>query len=540
MLSDGRYGVGVTPQLAAGWTCERVTSPSRLYGANGLRTGPDGRIYVAQVTGSQISALDLQSGQLDVVSAKGGAIVAPDDMAFDQAGNLYATEVMDGRVSMRSPAGRSRVLAAGLPCANGITVHQGRLFVNECRMGGRLLELSLEGGEPRLILDNLPMPNAMEVGPDGYLYFPLLANHEIWRVHPDGGLAERVVDGLCMPDALKFDHQGQIVTTQLATGDVVRIDPRTGERKSLATLEPGLDNLTFVGERLFVSSLCGEITEICTDGKTRPLVQGGFNWPLDLAVGSAGALFIADGTYLHTWSPASGLRVLSMMMHPGYPAWVRGLVATGPGEFLVTNSNGQVCKYEPALQRSDVWSEGHDQLYGIVAHGKSALVAEYGAGCVLAVQPGGVRAAVVARDLQGPTGLALVADGSCLVAESDAGRVVRVELEGSGRKETIVDGLESPQGLVVRAGKLYIVDGGAKAVLCHDLGGKGVQCLARGLPIGAPPGVVPQPLQGMPPFSGPQGPFAGIAAGQDGTLFVSCDGEGSVVALKPPTQDTGS
>ena len=36
----------------------------------------------------------------------------------------------------------------------------------------------------------------------------------------------------------------------------------------------------------------------------------------------------------------------------------------------------------------------------------------------------------------------------------------------------------------------------------------------------------------MPPFSGPQGPFAGITAGPDGTLYVSADGDGSVLALR--------
>jgi hypothetical protein len=36
----------------------------------------------------------------------------------------------------------------------------------------------------------------------------------------------------------------------------------------------------------------------------------------------------------------------------------------------------------------------------------------------------------------------------------------------------------------------------------------------------------------MPPFSGPQGPFAGIAGGADGTLYVSADAEGSVLALR--------
>jgi hypothetical protein len=36
----------------------------------------------------------------------------------------------------------------------------------------------------------------------------------------------------------------------------------------------------------------------------------------------------------------------------------------------------------------------------------------------------------------------------------------------------------------------------------------------------------------MPPFSGPQGPFTGIAAGPDGTIYVSADAEGSVLAIR--------
>ena len=48
----------------------------------------------------------------------------------------------------------------------------------------------------------------------------------------------------------------------------------------------------------------------------------------------------------------------------------------------------------------------------------------------------------------------------------------------------------------------------------------------------------PKPLKGMPPFSGPQGPFAGITAGPDGTLYVSADGDGSVLALRGRTRDS--
>ena len=37
----------------------------------------------------------------------------------------------------------------------------------------------------------------------------------------------------------------------------------------------------------------------------------------------------------------------------------------------------------------------------------------------------------------------------------------------------------------------------------------------------------------MPPLTGPQGPFAGITAGADGTLYVSADGDGSVLRAAP-------
>ena len=56
------------------------------------------------MTGSQISALDFDTGEIETISAKGGDIIAPDDIAFDSGGNLDATEVMDGRVSVRDTA----------------------------------------------------------------------------------------------------------------------------------------------------------------------------------------------------------------------------------------------------------------------------------------------------------------------------------------------------------------------------------------------------------------------------------------------------
>ncbi|HKP62549.1 MAG TPA: SMP-30/gluconolactonase/LRE family protein [Polyangiales bacterium] len=527
-LRDARYTAAKPVGLAEGWSLERLTPPSRLFGANGLRTGPDGQIYVAQVTGSQISALDLATGALKTVSAKGGEIIGPDDLAFDSRGNLYATEVMDGRVSMLGSDGRTRVLRDDVPAANGITVHRDRLFVGELRVNGRLMELDLNGGAPRVLLDNVPMPNAMEVGPDGWLYYPVMGTNEIWRIRLEGGKPERVAADLGLPDSVKFDAKGFIVSTQVHSGEVLRIDPRNGERTVLARLEPGLDNLTFAGERLLVSHLTGQITEILGNGETRTVLPEGLNWPLDLSMADDGNLYVADGTNLYALLPTGKLQRVGMMFSPGCPGFVRGLAAIGGGDFIVSTSNGQVARYRPAQSESEVLGDGLDQPYGVAwAPGGAALVAELGAGRVLSVKAGQVE--VLASGLREPLGVAIAANGTRLVSEAGAGRVVK--LTGSG-VETVVDGLQKPQGILARHGMLYIVDAGVKALIAFDLESKARHTIASDLPVGAPPGVTPKPLRGVAPFSGPQGPFAGIAAGTDGTLFLSADAEGSVLALR--------
>ena len=528
--APSRYVTAGSPEMADGWILERLTPPSRLFGANGLCTAPDGRILIAQVTGSQISALDVDTGDVETISAKGGDIVAPDDLAFDPAGQLYVTEVMDGRVSVLDDGGRGRVLRGDVPSANGITFHEGRLFVGEFRESGRILELDLNGGEPRVLLENVPMPNAMEVGPDGFLYLPVLGANEIWRVHPDGGAPETVAAGLGLPDAVKFDAKGHIVSTQIQSGEVLRIDPRSGERTVLAALHPGLDNLAFLGERLFVSNFTGEVTEILLHAETRTVLPGGLNGPLDLTAGDNGELFVADGSHLYSYQPGSDgeLRSIAMLFTPGYPGFLRGLTATGPGELTVTTTVGQVSRYNIREGETEVLAEGFDQLYGVAAAaGGTVVVAELGTGRLLSIQRGQVE--ILASGLDDPVGVAVTDRGDYLVSEAGAGRVVRVS---GSRVVPVIEGLERPHGILVRDGHLYVIDTGARSLVAVDLETGAHSTIASELPVGAPPGVVPKPLRGIPPFSGPQGPFAGIAAAPDGTVYISADAEGSLLALR--------
>lgn len=115
--ASNRYLPQGSAIAAAGWTLAQITQPSTLFGANGMRIGPDGRLYVVQAFGSQVSAINLTDGSVDTISRIGGAIVAPDDLAFDSRGTMYATEVMSARVCARAPNGEVRIIADNVPAA---------------------------------------------------------------------------------------------------------------------------------------------------------------------------------------------------------------------------------------------------------------------------------------------------------------------------------------------------------------------------------------------------------------------------------------
>jgi sugar lactone lactonase YvrE len=528
-VEASRYSGATQAQAAEGHVLERLVPPSRLFGANGIRAGADGRVYVAQVAGSAITALDVDSGEAQAISAIDGPITAPDDLAFDSHGNLYATEITLGRVSMLTPGGEYRVIDGDMPVANPIAVHQDRLFTGECRMGGRIFELSREGGERRLILDDVPMPNAFEIGPDGKLYFPVMGANAIWRVDPAGGAPEVVAGDLGVPDSVRFDSKGRIVSTQVATGEVLRFDLRTGAREVLARLSPGLDNCTFVGERLFVSSIPGEVVEILGNGAVRALVGHGLQWPMGLAIGADGRLFVADGGFTYLLNPGSEPELLGMLFSPGFPGFTRGVAFAGPGEWLTTNSLGAVMRWRPAKGESDVVSAGHEVLYGVVGGPDGgAVFADGAAGTVLQASCGETQVLADGFDL--PMGVAVGPDGAVYASESGAGRVVRI---AGGRVETVIDGLIEPQGIAVLGDTLFVVDVGAKELVACDLASGSRAVLATGLPAKAPPGVTPKLLGGVGDMSGPMVPFCGLAVDGRGTVLVSGDAEGSVIAIRP-------
>jgi sugar lactone lactonase YvrE len=414
-----------------------------------------------------------------------------------------------------------------MSCANPITVYRDRIIAGECRMGGRILELDPKGGEVRVILDNVPMPNACEVGPDGLLYIPIMGANEIWRVSLEGGEPQVVAKDLGVPDAVKFDAEGFIVSTQVATGDVLRINPNTGEKTTLATIAPGLDNLTFVGSRLFVSSISGQINEILSSGQVASLVPDGFQWPMGLAVDGNGGLFTADGGYCHYAANDSDKTCLGMLFSPGFPGFTRGVVASDGG-WVVTTANGQVSRYYPQEMRSEVICEGYDRLMGVDVNAHGALAfAEYGRGRVHVWRSG--RAEPVMQGLDQPSGVAWLSADQLLVTDRAAGKLYL--LEGS-KISTLLDDLGSPEGVGVFQGAVYIVDSQRKSLFRFDTVRGDLDTIAHDLPVGGPAGAEIKQLGAVGDMAGPMTNFLGCAVDKTGAVYVSCDAIGSVMKFE--------
>ncbi len=512
------------PQAAAGWRLTGLLPPSGLFGATGMSFCPDGRLYVTQAFGSQITAVNTTTGGLEVISPLGGPIVAPDDVGFDSRGTMYVTEVMSARVCARTPDGKVRIVADNLPNANGLTVHQDRLFIDEFRGGGRVFELyPYDGRAPRLIADGLRGPNALMVGPDGKLYFPLVPNGEVWRVDIDTGAKEKVVDGLKSPPAVKFNGKGELIVPQAGNGEIVRIDIQNGSKTVIAKVRPGIDNLAFSSDnRLFISHFVdGGVDEVATDGSNaeRVVVPRGLVGPWGLVCGDAGRLYIHDGLSLAVLSASKEVGRLGGLLDNSFPGFARSLAGGAPGELLLSTFAGDVVQYFPDGRPFNMLVRKLKEPYGLTRLVDGGVaVAEAGTGRLLRVDADG-QTSTLAEGLAKPCEVRAANDGSLFFSELGQGRVGKVAANGA--VSTVLDGLDKPKGLALRQDALLILDRGLKELYAVNLTTGQQNTLASSLPVGDPPGCSRGPMD----FSG------GLAVGPDGTIYIAADGEGSILSL---------
>ncbi|WP_406690848.1 PQQ-binding-like beta-propeller repeat protein [Saccharopolyspora sp. ID03-671] len=504
------------------WRMRRLNEPSPLWGSNGLTFGPDGRLYVAQFLAGQISAVDVTTGAVEVVVPPDGPVQGPDDLAFGSDGSMYIADITPQRVWRRSPDGEFTLLSEEILVPNGITCVGDRLFVNEMRPGGRVVELLPDSGETIVLAEGLAMGNAMQQGPDGSLYYPHMMTGQVWRVSPDGGAPQEVADDVHEPVAVRFDHDGAlIVLSRGVEGIVTRIDPDTGRRGIIETGVAGMDNAAFDREnRMLVSSFgSGGVTQVDALG-TRTVVGRGLHGPFGVTADEAGRVYAGDHFRL-----ADGDLVTGDLIQPVTGGAHHGVAAAG-GLVHVTSMHGDVRTFDPATREVRLRAKGLSEPTGIAATDDGLLVAESGAGRVIHLDADD--ALTVIAELPHPVDIAVDADGHRYASDDALGAVIRLD-----DSESIVDGLDQPQGIALLEDTLYVVEVGTRTLLAITLTTGAIRTEATSLPVGLPPGVHREdPDPTLFPPARPR-PFAGLATTPDGNLLLAANGEGTVQLLTP-------
>jgi sugar lactone lactonase YvrE len=523
------YGGG-EPSVAAGWRLDTVVEPASTWGANGILLSPSSELIVTQVFGAHVTAIDIDTGHHRTFSPQGDKIAAPDDGAFTVDGTFFATEPPNGRVTGRRPDGTGFVLRDDLPSANGMAVDPSgrRLFVDEFRPGGRLLELDPSGEqEPIVLADELDMPNAFAVGPDRALWFPQVLAGEIWRYDLDSGQLSRRYTGLATPTAVKFDAGGRLITSEAGNGRVTAIDLGTGARTTLAQVDRGIDNFAVGADgRLFVSHFTnGRVAEV-TGGAERRFIDSGLIGPFGLARLSDGSVASADALAVNLTPPGRRPEVAASLLGdlPGVAIDVaragdpgpNGVPGDGTDDLLILMQRGQVLRRQASTGNLRSVAGFLDRARSLTeAPGGGAYVVEAGPGRVIRIDGAtDGSASTVIGGLVQPRGVAAGPDGSIWVAQQSG---VTGFLDG--RAISTIDVVDNPCGVAVTANAVAITDPAGQRVVVVDRSTGVATVAAAELALG-------------PPVTGARLPhsFSPVIAVGD-AFVVGCDGDGSIRRL---------
>ncbi|MBN9794044.1 hypothetical protein DMP17_36500 [Pseudonocardia sp. TMWB2A] len=514
-------------RTTTGLRAEPLCPPNPLWASNGIVAGPDGRLWIAQFLGGTVSAFDPATGGLETVLGPDGPLTAPDDLVFGADGELFVVDLPAGLVWRRASDGAMTVVADGITAPDGIAWHRGRLFVNELCPDGRLLEIDPTGGPPRVLATGLALGNAMEVGPDGLLYYPHLLSGEVWRVDPDGGAPERLLTGLDRPVAVRFDPAGRLRI--LSNGGRGALWTADGGRVT-ATLDTGVggaDNVVFTadGAAWVTGAFHGGLVRAGVDGTVTTMLPAGLCGPWGVAADGAGAL-VAD--HFSLARVAGGAVTALGDVVTEVRGGVRGL-ARHHGDTVVTTGTG-VWRGHPGS-----WTPLADGLAGatgVASCRDGLLVAETGAGRVLHLADDGT-VTVLATGLDGPVDVAVDGTGTAYVTLTGGGQVVRLTRgpDGAGAGTVLAAGLHRPEGIAVAGGALWCAEAAAGRLLRIDPADRTVTVAASGLPFDVRPPHVPADCRSG--AAARPAPFAGVAAADDDSVLVAVNGAGYVLRVGP-------
>lgn len=540
-LACGLALLALGPGAAAGpWRMDVLVPPGPLRGANGMQFDAEGKLITGSMSSGSVLKVDRQTGAVEVLVGPPRGIA--DDLAIGPDGTIVWSTMPLGIVHVRRPDGSVAELARNLPYINSMYFGPGgRLYAAQVGPEkGSLWELDPQGRlPPRLVVPDLGGLNGFEITADNVLFGPLMHTGQIVRIDLDDGTVSEVARGFSRPVAVNLDSAGRLYVVDYLTGEITRIDPRTGARKLVGRSDPPIDNLAVSPDDLiYLSHPCENGIEELDPrtGRIRSVARGSLGQPGSLTWGERDGRrqLLVAGLFCQFWvDPDTG--AVERFPRSGDPAW-SGEIAAGPQAVAISSfAFGDLQLLDPRTGTPTDTRAKLKHPYGLRFEADGTLlVAEHTAGRLLrfALDRTGRKFSgeprVVAAGLAGPVEFVPADPAALYVTETAAGRVSRIAL-ASGTRTTVRDGLKNPEGIArLPDGRLVVAEVGRKRLVAFapdaaDTGDEGLDVIADGLPIG------------LPPFMGPPKAFTptGIVADERGRVFMTSDVNFAIYRFTP-------
>jgi sugar lactone lactonase YvrE len=221
-LSD--YNNGKVMTLDSGGT---VTPLANVFAASGAALDSSGNLYVG--SGTTIQKIT-PAGAVSPFAT--GAITYNGHVAFDTAGNLYASSGSSNLISKITPAGAVSTFASGFspPQPTGLAFDaSGNLFAalydSGSPTGSKVVKIT-PAGVVTPFASGLNTANGLAFDASGNLFVASQYSTSIYKITPAGAVSTFATDPLLNgPRALAFDGVGNLYSANYFNGSVSKISP---------------------------------------------------------------------------------------------------------------------------------------------------------------------------------------------------------------------------------------------------------------------------------------------------------------------------
>lgn len=523
---------------------KKFTHPTLITGPDDVSIAKDGSIYYTDIFSGNIGKIS-PAGDVRLVVNLGPWVnsirLSPDETKL-YVGHCIGDDRMT-EIDLRS--GAARILAEKVGWPNSSSFGPDGRYYSPLNMRGEVIRWNLQTGGREVVFKVPSPPSSVKFDAKGRMLVTEFITGTIWRYDPKTGEKKMIAKNLTVGlDNIAIDSKGRMFIASNHNGGIMEVfeDGRTRELSPPGLLIPsGVAVMhSSAGEELVVADYWNvRFFDTGSFRQTRHIPSGFYPWvkftgqPEFEQIAREKRYLLNVGLPITVW-PAPDGSTLLISSWPSNCVNVydlnkkrvtriidgnRPVFAMQFGGDLVVSEleTHSVVSISPDGKRK-ILAAGLEFLKGSGREGKKSRMPAWLSRLILNV------VTTFSDGMVYPSGLA--AKGNNLyAADWFKGEVLQIIANGEipARPKTVAKGLERPEGMAfAKDGSLLVIESAAGRLLKINPANGEKTVLAEGLATGEQPG-----FEAAPSYV-----FSGVAVGSDGSIYVSCDKGRAVVRVK--------